>query len=89
VHEFTGPASETGGSVIRYSLAAVRQSLAPRHLASGATEYRFEGVLKQHRSLGAVLLFRLAPDNAVVRFRYELGAQGQQALSRSTGVALH
>jgi hypothetical protein len=33
----------------------------------------------------AALVFRLAPDNAVVRFRYEISSQSPQALSRSTG----
>lgn len=85
VHEFTGPALEIGGSVLRDSLSEIRKAAAPRLLASGVTEYRFEGVLTQHRSMRATLVFRLAPDNPVVRFRYEISSQSRKVLSRSTG----
>lgn len=85
VHEFTGAALEIDGSVVRDSLSGIRQAAAPRHLASGVTEYRFEGVLAKHRSMRAALVFRLAPDNPVVRFRYEISSQDQEVHSRSTG----
>jgi len=85
VHEFTGPALEIGGFVLRDSLSDIRQAAEPRQLASGVTEYRFEGALTQHRSMRATLVFRLAPDNPVVRFRYEISSQRPLVFSCSTG----
>ncbi|MDR3717451.1 MAG: alpha-galactosidase [Bryobacteraceae bacterium] len=83
--EFSGPSFEIDGQAVSDSLSDLQPPAAPRRLATGVSEYRVEARLNRHPSLHATLIFRLAPDNPVVRFRYELYSTSGEKLTRASG----
>ena len=79
-YEFAPPVFPIDGNRRLGSLADIASS-APSLLPYGVTEHRFRGVIKDNASLSLGMVFRIAPDCPVVRFRYELSsATGQHRL---------
>ncbi len=82
---FSGPTIEVDGQPVAGPLADVRQAAPARTLASGVQEFQAEAAFQQRPSLRVKLVFRLAPDNPVVRFRYEVYGPAGRKLTRATG----
>jgi alpha-galactosidase len=83
--EFSGPVLEMDGALVQDTLSEVKQNEMPRQLPNGVVEHLVQGVYTHHPTLHATLIFRLAADTPMVRFRYEIASTGQQKLSRVTG----
>jgi alpha-galactosidase len=82
---FAGPVIEIDGQPADGPLADLREAGPPRTLASGVREFQAEGRFARQPSLRVRLVFRLPPDNPVVRFRYEVYSTAGQKLTRATG----
>ncbi len=82
---FAGPVIEIDGQPVGGPLADLREAGPARKLASGVQEFQAEGRFARQPSLRVKLVFRLPPDNPVVRFRYEIYSTAGQKLTRATG----
>ncbi len=82
---FAGVAIEIDGQPVAGPLADLREAAPARRLASGVQEFQAEGRFARQPSLRVKLVFRLPPDNPVVRFRYEIYSTAGQKLTRATG----
>lgn len=83
---FMGPVLEIDGRPLASSLTDLREAAPARTLASGVREFQAKGRFTSAPSMYATLIFRLAPDNPVVRFRYEIYSTGGGKLTRAAGV---
>jgi alpha-galactosidase len=81
VYHFGCPVFPLGGKTVPATLEKVRAGSAPERLKNGVTECSFEGTLTARPSLSLRMTFRIAPDNAVVRFRYSLQNHGAEAVA--------
>lgn len=80
-YAFTPPIFQIDGHPRICSLTAVA-SVPPAKLANGVAEHRLEGIVKDDPSLSFLLIFRIAPDCPIVRFRYEISsATGRHRLA--------
>ena len=71
-YHFAPPSFPVAGGIVETVLTEVRADRAPKKLGNGVIEYSFEGTLAAHAQWKLGIVFQLAPDNAVVRFRYSL-----------------
>jgi alpha-galactosidase len=83
VFQFLGPEFEIGETHISGGLAALHLAQAPVPQHNGTLEYTYEGSFLQDPALQLRMVFRLAKDNPVVRFRYELRSSQPRRLSKS------
>jgi alpha-galactosidase len=81
IYRFGCPVFPLGGKAVPATLENVRAGSAPERLKNGVTECSFEGALVARPSLSLRMTFRIAPDNAVVRFRYSLENHGAEAIA--------
>ncbi len=70
------PVFELDGRAVPAVLSGLAPAAAPRQLANGAAEHRYTGAVRGWPGLRLDLVFRLAPDSPVVRFRYILWVDG-------------
>lgn len=84
-YDVGAPAWEVGREVLPAALDGLHASAEPQLLPNGGTEYRFAGNLRADPRLGLELIFRLAPDSPVVRFRYVLHSRRRTRLTKSAG----
>jgi len=78
------PTIEIDGLVV--VLTGTLHANAETTLPNGAVESVFEGTLDGDDDLRLRLFVRVAPDNPVVRFRYELTSTTERRLTKSAGV---
>jgi alpha-galactosidase len=78
------PVFEIDGKNVTASVGTWKSRPA-RKLRNGVTEHTFEGKLLADSSLRLLVRFRLADDNPVVRFQYELQTSGTHSLTKSKG----
>jgi alpha-galactosidase len=71
-HEFAPPAFPIDGRLRVGALTDVAASTPPKPLGNGVTEHRFHGAFAEDPTLSLEMVFRIAPESPVVRFRYEL-----------------
>jgi alpha-galactosidase len=79
------PAFEVDGEWRRAALREIRAQGAPVHLPFGVAEYTFAGAVADDADLQLTLVFRVACDSPVVRFRYRLASRSERALTRRSG----
>lgn len=71
---FAPPSFEIDGRAATAVLAAVKREGAPQKLTNGVAEHRFAGQFADDSGLSLQMVFRIAADSPVVRFRYVLRA---------------
>ncbi|MBN2311963.1 MAG: alpha-galactosidase [Candidatus Hydrogenedentes bacterium] len=80
--DLTLPAFEIDGKKTSIVLSHLAAAAAPVQLRNGATECLYEGPFQDDAGLHLQVRFRIAEDNPVVRFRYQLKASGAQTLTK-------
>ena len=79
------PAFEVDGTLCHAALRDIQSAAQPVALPFGVTEYAFAGSLAQDDDLQLALIFRVAQDSPVVRFRYRLASHSGRTLTRRSG----
>ncbi len=75
IYRFAAPVFPLAGGAIEAALNEVRADRAPARLNNGVMEHSFEGTLAVNPRLKLRMIFQLADDNALVRFRYSLESE--------------
>ncbi len=83
VHDFAPPVFELDGKQVKAELSGIHPIGSALDLGNGITERRFTGTFKGDSASSLELIFRLAANSPVVRFRYVLHCKTPQALTRS------
>ncbi len=71
-YSFAPPQFPIKGGAVPAALQHVRSARAPKQFGNGVTEYSFTGQLAAKPGCELHLIFQLAPESSVVRFRYSL-----------------
>ncbi len=79
------PIFEVGGEEIVASLVNIKPVGLKRRLSNGTEESVFIGDFTQAKGLRLKLIFRIAPDNPVVRFYYQLLSKTSVTLTKKEG----
>ncbi len=79
------PTFEINGQGVASVLQRLSQAVPPIKLSNGETEYSFEGVYIANKDLRLVVTFQVAPDNPVLRFRYQLKTSQPSRLTKKDG----
>jgi alpha-galactosidase len=79
------PVFEIDGQDVQCRLSDLQQISDPCLLANGCTEYQLGGPLVNNPDLSLEIIFRVAPANPVVRFRYRLVSRQTHLLSKKSG----
>ncbi len=82
---FEPPQFEIDGELQTVVLASVNLVGKPEALINGVTEYTVEGKLADIPDITFRMTFRLAENNPMVKFRYELLCEGAHKLTKTTG----
>lgn len=77
------PVFEVDGKAVSMAVRHWTRKTSPVRLRNGATEYRFSGTVAADSSLHLNLVFRMAPDNPVVRFQYVLCTSKPHRLTKT------
>lgn len=72
IYRISPPIFPIAEEAVEVVLKDLRADRAPAKLNNGVTEYSFEGQLAAQSEWNLRMVFQLAPDNALVRFRYSL-----------------
>lgn len=78
---FNCPVFPIAGNAVPAILKNLQIDRAPELLKNGVTEYSFKGTLVARPSLSLQMIFRIPPDNAVIRFKYSLENNSTEALA--------
>ncbi len=79
------PIFEIDGKNRICALADITTRSEPVKLKNNVTEYTFSGPVRDDRTLVLTLVFRIAPDNPVIRFRYILSGTSGHKLTKQSG----
>ena len=79
------PTFEVEGLLNQVSLTGIRRVGGPVDLGDGCVEHCFEGQLTSDPELSLRMVFRLADDSPVLRFRYLLQSGGKHVLTKTAG----
>lgn len=79
------PVFEINGKAIACSIQKIKEPAQPKKLTNGAVEYTFEAKSVVEPGLTLGLVFQVAPDNPVVRFKYTLSGKEKDMLTKSDG----
>lgn len=79
------PRFEVEGKLTSAALEAIGQTQDPTVLSNGVTEFWYMADVPSDEGLQLTLVFRVAPDNPVVRFRYELASRSLTRLTKEQG----
>jgi len=85
VFKMKAPAFEIDGKQVICTLAELTQVSVPSVLKNGVSEYTFQGKVKSVPDVELRLIFQIAPDNAVVRYKYVLSSSGKSMLTKTDG----
>jgi len=79
------PVFNVDGKRLTATLASLERSREPSRLENGTTEYVYRGTLADHPELSLEMLFRMADDNPIIRFRYALESKKQHTITKPLG----
>jgi alpha-galactosidase len=79
------PIVEIDGNSILCSVDTFKMFSEPEIFKNGVSEYVFHGKVKSTSEIDLKLIFRLSPDNAVLRYKYVLSGSGKSKLTKSKG----
>ena len=79
------PTFEVDGESVVCNLKELSLEPGPKTFINGVTEYVVFGKIISQPTLRMKIIFRVAPDNAVVRYRYVLDGGKKNKLTKSTG----
>jgi len=78
---FAPPTFAIDGRAVTAALSSPKRESEPRQLTNGVTEHRFSGQFANCPALSLEMIFRIAPDNPVLRFRYILHAMPEAKMT--------
>ena len=81
-YAFSPPVFEIDGTLHAAALRNVRENPKRSQIGNQIEEYRFSGSLADDPDLSIDLIYRIAFESPVVRFRYVLRCSGSRALTR-------
>lgn len=81
----TGPVFQVDGRAVATRLKDVKPAARPAPIGDIGTEHRFRGTFTEHPHLTLEIVFRLAKESPVVRFRYVLKSVTPCALTKASG----
>jgi alpha-galactosidase len=84
-HALAAPVFSVDGRDVMMNIEAVRPFGPDRQLPNGCREYSFVGDVPGEAGLQIKLVFRLAEDDPVVRFHYEILSDRTRHLTKPTG----
>jgi alpha-galactosidase len=84
--EIAPPEFEIDGKTTHCSPSENLHASDPVNLNNNVTEYTFSGVIKEDSALTLQIVFRIAPDNPVIRYKYILKSTGNHKLTKSKGI---
>ena len=79
------PSFEINGKNVVCNVTEFTQATGPVILKNNITEYVFEGKIQSDTSLNLKIIFRLSPENAVVRYRYVISGSDKSKLTKTKG----
>ncbi len=79
------PAFNVDGQRLTAALTSIERKQEPLHLNNGTTEYVYRGTVSEHPDLSLEMVFRVADDNPIVRFRYALQSKKPHTLTKTAG----
>ena len=79
------PVFELDGAPVTAGLDTISRVGDPRQLTNGVVEHVFRGNVAEDPSLTLDLVFRVADDDPVIRFRYVVRSEGVRRMTKSTG----
>ncbi len=82
---YNPPVVEIDGKSIVCYVDSFKMFSKPAILKNGVSEYIFQGKIKAFPQIELKLIFRLSPDNAVLRYKYVLSRSGNHRLTKSKG----
>lgn len=85
VVDIAPPQFEIDGALREATLDDIMPSGPAHRLPNGCTEYGYVGRFIAQPNLSLELIFRVADDSPIVRFRYRLTSAGGHVLTKSTG----
>jgi alpha-galactosidase len=84
-HDIAAPTVNLDGRDVTLSVGAVKPLGAPRELPNGCREYAFIGDVVGEAGLQLKVVFRVAEDDPVVRFHYEILSDRLRHLTKPAG----
>ena len=84
-HGIDAPVFNLDGRDVTLNVGAVKPSGTPRELSNGCREYAFVGDVPGEAGLQLKLVFRVAGDDPVVRFHYEVMSDRPRHLTKPAG----
>lgn len=85
VFPFSLPAFEIDGKIVPAKLSSVKMTGAAQKLKNGTSEYTVEANLTDIPDMTLRITFRVAEDNPIVKFRYELLSKSVHKLTKTGG----
>jgi alpha-galactosidase len=82
---FAPPVFEMDGRTVTADSYTLRPDSAARTLPNGTAEHRWRGTVAGEPSLTLAVVWQVAPDSPIVRFRYELGDAAGRRLTKTDG----
>jgi alpha-galactosidase len=79
------PVFNVDGQRLTATLSGIERSHQPLRLDNGTTEYAYRGTFAGHADLSLEMVFRVAEDNPIIRFRYALESKKPHTLTKPTG----
>lgn len=83
--KFAPPIFEVNGRAVTAASYAFQPDGAARTLPNGVTEHRWRGMVVGESGLTITVVWQVASDSPVVRFRYELGSADGRRLTKTGG----
>lgn len=84
-YSFQAPEFELDGKLYPAALSSVTLAGNPKKLKNGVTEYKVEGNFAEVPDITLRILFRVAENNPIIRFRYELVSESAHQLTKANG----
>ena len=84
-HEIGSPRFEIGDKIQASLLLNIQKVCEPRRLANGVVEHRFRGHFASDPDLSLEMVFHIADNDPVIRFRYILRSEGRRRLTKRSG----
>jgi alpha-galactosidase len=79
------PVFEIDGKVVSFENVDFGQETESRVLRNGVVEYQLSGTVQKQKDLLLKIIFRIAPDNPILRFCYVLESTSEHHLTKTTG----
>jgi alpha-galactosidase len=79
------PVFNVDGQRLTAALTGIERARQPTRLNNGTTEYAYRGTFAGHPEMLLEMLFRVADDNPIIRFRYVLETKESHTLTKPSG----